>query len=113
MSNITVPTGKTIVVYGKPRPQGSLRTLVPRRGSSPVIVPAWGLETKTAVWKPARCMCSAIGTACGGRRPEAFSEGPRTLLWREVMNDGAEILVQEELLTAFSKTAPEAAIRSS
>lgn len=31
---------RSLTVYGKPRPQGSLRTLVPRRGSTPVVVPA-------------------------------------------------------------------------
>lgn len=31
---------RTITVLGKPRPQGSLRTLVPLRGSKPTIVPA-------------------------------------------------------------------------
>jgi len=31
---------RTITVMGKPRPQGSLRTLVPLRGSKPTIVPA-------------------------------------------------------------------------
>jgi Holliday junction resolvase RusA-like endonuclease len=31
---------RTITVMGKPRPQGSLRTLVPVRGSKPTIVPA-------------------------------------------------------------------------
>lgn len=31
---------RTITVPGKPRPQGSLRTLVPIRGSKPTIVPA-------------------------------------------------------------------------
>ena len=31
---------RTLTVMGKPRPQGSLRTLVPLRGSKPTIVPA-------------------------------------------------------------------------
>ena len=31
---------RTLTVVGKPRPQGSLRTLVPLRGSKPTVVPA-------------------------------------------------------------------------
>jgi Holliday junction resolvase RusA-like endonuclease len=31
---------RTFTVYGKPRPQGSLRTLIPLRGGKPTIVPA-------------------------------------------------------------------------
>jgi hypothetical protein len=56
------------------------------------------LEVRTSVAYPAWRILSARVTACFGRVSVTDRVAPRTLLWREVIKEGTEVFVDEELL---------------
>lgn len=62
---------RTLTVVGKPRPQGSLRTLVPLRGSKPTVVPA-----DAGVYRYRADIQAAFSRKYGEPKP---LEGPITL----------------------------------
>lgn len=62
---------RTLTVLGRPRPQGSMRTLVPKRGSKPITIPS-----DTGIYKYRADIQAAWDRVFGSPAP---LEGPVTL----------------------------------